>query len=92
MVACDLHSECILKADDEEASLVLFAGNAGMQSIGNEVMDVVVHGADMSRRCEVAGGVSVRAKVANEAPGEERPLCHKCILCRVHEPSMCFTC
>jgi hypothetical protein len=46
----------------------------------------------MSRRCEVTGGVPVGAEVADEALGEERPLSHRCILRRAHEPSMCFTC
>lgn len=59
-----------------------FTGNADMQSVGDEVVDVVVHGDDMPGWCEVADGVPVDgwAEVADEALGEERPLGHRCIL------------
>ena len=63
VVACDHHSEYILKAYDEEGNLVLFTGDAGMQSIGDEGVDVVVHSANMLGRCKVFGGVPVRPKL-----------------------------
>ena len=84
--------ERILKASDEGADLVLFTGNAGVQSVGDEVVDVVVHSANMPGWCEVTGGVSVRHEVADEDLGEEIPLGHRCILRHAHEPSMCYAC
>ena len=80
------------KGYDEEAYLVLFTGNASVQSVHDEVVDVVVHGVGVMKGCEVAGGPAVRAEVADEAFSEEHPLGHECILCRVHLPSMCCTC
>ena len=92
MVTYDRLLMCMLKAIDKEADLVLFTSDVNAESVGDEVVDVVVHVAGMTGRCEVAGGVVVGAEVADDALGEVRPLCHGCILRCAHVPPVCFTC
>lgn len=71
------------------SDLVLYTGDVDASSVGNEVVDVVVHGAGMMGWCEVASGVAVRAEVADDVVGEVRPFGHGCILCCVHVPLVC---
>jgi len=68
--------KCMLKVVDKEADMMLFTSDAKAESICDEVVDVVIHEANVTRWCEVA----------DDALSELCPLDHGCILCRVHVP------
>lgn len=77
MVLYDRLSKCALKIIDEEANLVLFTREVDSLGIGDEVADVVVHGAGMSWWWEVTSDVTVGTEVGDDAIREACPLGHR---------------
>jgi hypothetical protein len=77
---------------DEEADLVLLTVEVDASSIGNEVVDVVVHMVVLSGWCHVVVDVAVGAEVACEAIGELCPFGHWRLRCGMHIPTSSLAC
>jgi hypothetical protein len=72
---------------DEEANLVLVTIEVDASSVGDEVVDVVVHMAVVSGWCHVAVDVAVSAEVVCETIGEPCPFGHWRLRCDMHIPT-----
>jgi hypothetical protein len=77
---------------DEEADLVLLAVEVDASSIGDEVVNVVVHMAIVSGWFHVTVDITVGAEVAREAVGELCPFGHWRLRCGMHIPMSSLAC
>jgi hypothetical protein len=65
----------------------LLAGEVDAVSVGDEVVDVVVHMVVVSGWCHVTIDVTVGAEVARDAVSESRPFGHGLLRCGMHIPA-----